>query len=126
MRTISTTLKRVLVPTAAAAALTVAVGCESNNNANTGGGVLRAGLPPQAQRQAEGTGQLTFTPDRSGQVYIYDTIQDRVVGRYQLRAGQRLAVDAADGRATVDGNEVKVGDLKPKSNYRIYFLPLGG
>jgi hypothetical protein len=64
---------------------------------------------------------MTYTSADQGRVFLYDVNQDRVVGRYELRRGQRLAVDAAAGRATVDGNEVLVGKLKGGSTYRIYF-----
>lgn len=65
---------------------------------------------------------MTYTSEEAGRVFLYDVSQDRVVGRYELRRGQRLAVDAAAGRATVDGNEVSVGELKGGGTYRIYFL----
>lgn len=84
--------------------------------------MLKAGLPPDAEHVSEGSGQLTFVPEEQGRVFLYDVNQDRVVGRYEMRRGQRLAVDAAAGRATLDGNEVSVGELKAGGTYRIYFL----
>lgn len=101
--------------------LLVTAGCQSSRRDGEGG-LLRAGLPPSAERVAEGGRQLTFTPEEHGQVYIYDLNQDRVVGRYALRRGQRLAVDAAAGRATLDGNEVAVGDVRSGGSFEIYFL----
>lgn len=101
--------------------LGVIAGCQSSGGGD-GGGMLRAGIPPEAQRVSEGSGQMTYTSEEPGRVFLYDVNQDRVVGRYELRRGQRLAVDAGAGRATVDGNEVLVGKLKGGGTYRIYFL----
>ena len=99
-------------------------GCQSNNaGEGSGTGILRAGLPPSAQVVAEGTAQLTYTPEEPGQIYLYDMNRDRVVGRFNMRAGQRLALDGATGRATIDGNEVRV--TPPRKNpgsYQIYYL----
>ena len=101
--------------------LLVVAGCQSSGGGD-GGGILKAGLPPDAQVVSEGSGQLTFVPEEAGRVFLYDVNADRVVGRYEMRRSQRLAVDAAAGRATLDGNEVAVGEIKPAGSYRIYFL----
>lgn len=102
--------------------LSVTAGCQSSGGGEGGGGMPKAGLPPSAERVAEGSGQLTYTAEEQGRVFLYDVNQDRVVGRYEMRRGQRLAVDAAAGRATLDGNEVSVGELKAGGSYRVYFI----
>ena len=84
---------------------------------------LRSGLPPQAERVTSGSGGGTFTPDAPGRVFVYDAREQRVVGRYQVRSGQRLAVDGRSGRATIDGNEVRAGDLDGGREYEVYFRP---
>jgi murein L,D-transpeptidase YcbB/YkuD len=99
------------------------VGCQSSGQRNSdGSGILRAGLPPSAQVVTEGSGQLTYTPEEAGQVYLYDVNQDRVIGRFQMRRGQRLAMDGVSGRATIDGNEVRIAETKKNGNYQVYFL----
>ena len=102
--------------------LFIAAACQSSGGGGDSGGILRAGIPPEAQQVSEGSGQLTYVPEETGRVFLYDVSQDRVVGRYEMRRGQRLAVDAAAGRATLDGNEVSVGELKGGASYRMYFL----
>ena len=101
--------------------MVAAAGCQSSRSGD--GGVLRAGIPPKAQRVQEGSGQLVYTPEQPGRVFLYDVNNDQVVERYQVRKGQRFAVDAAAGRATLEGNEVSVGKLKQGTTYRIFFLP---
>jgi len=99
------------------------LGCESSGQrSGDGSGILRAGLPPSAQVVTEGSGQLTYTPEEPGQIYLYDAKTDRVIGRFQMRRGQRLAMDGASGRATIDGNEVRVAETKKEGTYQIYFL----
>jgi hypothetical protein len=102
----------------------LAAGCQSSGRGDSGGtGILRAGLPPAATVVAEGQTQLTYTPEEPGQVYLYDMSQDRVIGRFHLRRGQRFAMDGVAGRATIDGNEVRIAETKKNGNYQVYFLP---
>ena len=98
-------------------------GCASGNRSGDGTGILRAGLPPSATVVAEGSTQLTYTPEEPGQVYLYDVNQDRVIGRFHMRRGQRFAMDGVAGRATIDGNEVRIGETKKNGKYQVYFLP---
>ena len=102
----------------------VTAGCSSDGR-GTGNGFLRAGLPPGAVEVKAGTDAIIYSPDERGRVFIYDVARDRVTGRYHMRPGQRLAVDATSGRATIDGNEVQVGELSGGSTYRVYFLRAG-
>ncbi len=99
------------------------VGCQSGGRSSGDApGILRAGLPPAATVVAEGSTQLTYTPEEPGQVFLYDSTQDRVMGRFHLRRGQRFAMDGVAGRATIDGNEVRIGETKKNGSYQVYFL----
>jgi hypothetical protein len=100
------------------------IGCNSSGSGDSSGtGILRAGLPPAAKMVAEGPTTLTYVPEEPGQVYLYDVKQDRVIGRFHLRRGQRFAMDGVAGRATIDGNEVRIGETKKEGTYQVYFLP---
>jgi hypothetical protein len=96
-------------------------GCHSHGG--SGRSVLRAGLPPKAQLVQEGSDQLVYEPNQAGRLFLYDTSNDKVVERYQVRMGQRFAVDAKAGRATLAGNEVSIGKLRGGNRYQVYFLP---
>lgn len=85
---------------------------------------LRAGVPPQAQEVAQGTGSISYIASENGQLYLYDANMNRVIGTYNLRPGQELIL-AETGRAAIDGNEVTVrGELRGSRSYIAYFLPL--
>jgi hypothetical protein len=96
-------------------------GCSSSGGGGTG--VLRTGIPPKAEKVQEGAGQLVYTPQQPGRLYLYDGSNEKIVEAFQVRPGQRFAVDAAAGRATLEGNEVSVGKLKKGDTYQIFFLP---
>lgn len=108
------------------AASALMVGCEASvgtAHSKNATGILRAGLPPSAKMVSEGTSQLTYTPEESGTVYLYDVTQDRKIGQFIVRRGQRLAMDGINGRATLDGNELRIGETKKNDSYQIYFQP---
>jgi hypothetical protein len=92
------------------ASLAFAPGCQSSGTSG-GTGVLRTGIPLRAEKVQEGAGQLVYTPEQSGRLYLYDANNESIVEAFQVRKGQRFAVDAAAGRATLEGNEVSVGKL---------------
>jgi hypothetical protein len=100
-------------------------GCSASGGAKSknGTGILRAGMPPSAKMVSEGTSQLTYTPEEHGTVFLYDVTQDRKIGQFTIRRGQRLAMDGINGRATLDGNELRIGETKKNDSYQIFFQP---
>jgi hypothetical protein len=102
--------------------LPLAPGCKSSGTGG-GTGVLRTGIPPRAEKVQEGGGQLVYTAEEPGRLYLYDANNEAIVEAFQVRRGQRFAVDAAVGRATLEGNEVSVGKLHKGSKYQLFFLP---
>jgi hypothetical protein len=101
-------------------------GCSASGGtakSKNGTGILKAGLPPAAKMVSEGTSQLTYTPEEHGTVFLYDVTQDLKLGQYTVRRGQRFAMDGINGRATLDGNEVRSSQTKKNDSYQIYFLP---
>jgi hypothetical protein len=103
------------------ASLSLAQGCRSSGDGG-GTGVLRTGIPPRAEKVQEGTGQLVYTAEEPGRLYLYDTNKEAIVEAFQVRRGQRFAVDSAVGRATLEGNEVSVGKLLKGNKYQLFFL----
>ena len=85
-------------------------------------GSLRAGIPPKAELVVDTGTELKYSPTVTGRVFLYDVSADKTVSRFSMRPGQTLIVDAGSGRATIDGNEVTVGEVKAGRNYKIYFL----
>jgi hypothetical protein len=113
--------------------MTLAPGCGSSGNGGDTGrgtghgtGVLRTGIPPRAEKVQEGTGRLVYTPSQPGRLYLYDANNEAIVEAFQVRTGQRFAVDSAAGRATLEGNEVAVGKLHKGDKYQLFFVPGAG
>jgi hypothetical protein len=103
--------------------LAVVTGCQSSGKSNGDGtGILRAGIPPAATVVAEGSTQLTYTPEEPGQIFLYNVTEDRVIGRFYMRRGQRFAMDGIAGRATIDGNEVRIAETKKNGSYQVFFI----
>jgi len=103
--------------------LAVVTGCQSSGKSNGDGtGILRAGIPPAATVVAEGSTQLTYTPEEPGQIFLYNVTEDRVIGRFYMRRGQRFAMDGISGRATIDGNEVRIAETKKNGSYQVFFI----
>lgn len=101
------------------AAMLLTNGCTGDG----GGGILEAGLPPQAIAVEEGQDQLVYVANQPGRLYLYDATDDDVVGVFNVRPGQRFAVDVRANRATLAGNEVSVAKLRSRHTYRIYLMP---
>ena len=105
---------------------TLLAGCKASvgsPSSKNGTGILRAGLPPSAKMVSEGPSQLTYTPEEPGTIYLYNVTQDRKLGQFQVRRGQRFAMDGVAGRATLDGNELRIAETKKNDTYQIYFQP---
>ena len=118
--------RRVIGLTVCVLSVAFFAGCEASvgtAKSKEGTGILLSGLPPTAKMVSEGTSQLTYTPEEHGTVFLYDVTQDRNIGQFTVRRGQRFAMDGLNGRATLDGNELRIGETKKNNSYRIYFLP---
>src|SRR5438552_11732861 len=80
------------------------------------------GIPTGAVQVDEGTDRLTYTPRRSGTVYVYDVDDDRLVYQGRVRDGDRLTIDPETNRLELNGRQVVDRDLKRKDRHRIYFF----
>lgn len=97
----------------------VAGGCASNAKAAAPTN-LRAGIPPAATLVTSGTAP-SFSSTEPGRIYVYDATDNVRLGIYSMRQGQQFVLDPKSGRATVEGNEVVIDDVKNGHVYQIYF-----
>ena len=98
------------------------VGCTGSGKPSSTN--LRAGIPPQAELVTSSQGGVAFKAPEAGRMYAYDATRNRSVGRFHLRKDQQFVLDARSGRATIDGNEVKLtNDVRSGSLYQVYFEP---
>ena len=119
------------VAVVAAGLLTVAVGCQPKPKADestmpqkmeTPSVNLRSGVPPEAAQVGQESESPTYKADKSGRLYVYDRTANQLVNSFQMREGQELIISGAEGRATLDSNEVAVNQIKPGRTYVLYFL----
>ena len=119
---------------ASAALLTVAVGCQNNKTADDEAMIdtqnpppmLRAGLPPEAVQVGQDSESPSYKAESNGRLYVYNRSENKLVNSFQMSKGQQMIVSGQAGRATLDGNEVAVGEIKPGRTYSLFFLDLGG
>jgi hypothetical protein len=84
----------------------------------------RAGdkVPLSATLVGEGRDEeLTYRASRDGTIYVYDAEDERVIGSAGIRDGQRFTIAPDRNRATINNDEVDVGKLSTRRNYRVYF-----
>ena len=80
-------------------------------------------IPREARKVADGNGQLSYTCQSDGRVYLYDMTNRLVVDNRTLRRGERYSVNPDRNRIDVNGKRVSDRDLKSEHNHHIYFLP---
>jgi DNA-binding beta-propeller fold protein YncE len=78
------------------------------------------GLPGGAALVAEGSGPLVFTASDKGTVYVRDAQADRLVFQSPVEKGQRVEVDPAGNRVTLEGRQVSAPPLRSNVSYQIY------
>jgi hypothetical protein len=87
----------------------------------------RYGLPDNAARVVEGKGQrLNFTPNRTGDYFVYYSKDRQIIKSGRLYDGDKLVVDPDKNRIYVEGKTVYDSDLKSDRTYRIYFSRADG
>jgi hypothetical protein len=82
-------------------------------------------IPGGAMLIKQGGPAFSVTTTDPGTLYLRDLPADRVVFETTVQKGQRLDVDAAANRVTLDGQAVKTQTLRPDGTYQV-FLKLGG
>src|SRR6476469_8387854 len=79
------------------------------------------GLPGGAVIVAEGSGPLVFTAMDKGTAFVRDVSADNVIYQSPVEKGQRIEVDPAGNRVTLDGRQVNTtGPLRSNGSYQIY------
>lgn len=80
------------------------------------------GVPGDAQLMGEGKNkEISFSPSRTGAVYVYDADERRLVARIPIRDGEKFVLSPGRERASVDGKAVEEGRFDTTANYRVYF-----
>jgi hypothetical protein len=79
------------------------------------------GLPGGATLMKEGGGPLTYTATDRGTLYLRDQPADHIVFETTVTPGQRLDVDPAANRVTLDGRAVDLRHaLRADGTYQVF------
>jgi hypothetical protein len=81
------------------------------------------GIPDNAMLIKQGGPSFSVTATDNGMLYLRDLPADRVVYETAVQKDQRLEVDAAANRVTLDGQPVKTQTLRPDGTYQVFLKP---
>lgn len=78
-------------------------------------------IPPSAVMVAEGDKTLSYTAPSSGRVYVFDTVDNRMVYAGDVVRGQAVSLDLETNKLTIDGRTVSEKSLQNGHRHRIFF-----
>lgn len=104
-----------VAPAAAVCLAAGVIGCSSEPRAEQ--------IPPGARLQMQGDQQLTYTAQRDGEIYVYDSDDRTLLYSGKIEKGQSLTVDPDDDKILVDNKLVLEKDIRAGNRHRIYFQP---
>ena len=118
------------VPLALGASLLIGLsGCESDGDEplayehRTIRGDARGDVPAGARLMKEGHEPLLFEAPQDGNLYVYNSSDERLVYSGAIRAGQNVNVDPDHDFVTVDGRKVVDMKMDDFDNHQILFAP---
>lgn len=80
------------------------------------------GVPSSAQLMGEGRNrEISFSPSKSGGIYIYSIEDRKLVARIPIRGGEKFVLSPGRGRAAVEGKTAADRVFDTKTTYRVYF-----
>ena len=82
-----------------------------------------ARVPKQAELVAQGRGELSHKARADGQIWLHDATAEKTLYSVPVRRGQRFTIAPSEDRASLDGKDVFEGDMQPRSEHKIYYLP---
>ena len=81
------------------------------------------GVPSDARLVREANGRdVQYKTPHDGKLYVYDVDSKRVIWSGYMRDGERFTLDAQNGRARLENQDITNRDLNPDHQYRLYFV----
>jgi hypothetical protein len=108
-------LRHFAAPVAALCIGVGVIGCSSEPKAEQ--------VPPGAQLLVQGDQHLSYTAQRSGEVFVYDADGRKLLYRGKVEKGQTITVDPDADKILVDGKLALEKDIHAGNRHRIYFQP---
>jgi hypothetical protein len=84
--------------------------------------VTNVGVPAGSVQVDESRGEMNYQADHTGEAYVYDATDDRLVYERPITQGDRLIVDPQANRITLNDSSTGNHKLDPNHVYRIYFF----
>ena len=82
-------------------------------------------IPAGAEEVEGGRGELRYSAQRDGRIWVYDAETDKMVYTGPVRDGDRVVVDPDKNQIVVGGETVSEQPLIRDHKYRIYFKRRG-
>src|SRR3954466_4730642 len=102
----------------------VFVGCATTEQEMRNPDAFPPDIPRSAVLVQTGGGRQMFHSVDAGRVYVFDADDSRVMFTTHIEPGQRLFVEPALDRGTIDGKVIYDKNLARKHTHRIYFDPV--
>ena len=99
---------------AATLLMLTAVGCAAGSPKG------RAGIPVEAERVAEGKGELVYNATHGGEAYVLDDSNNKIIWSGLLRDGDALAIEPAGNRVRIGPQTVAEPNLDKDHRYTVY------
>ena len=106
-------LRHFAAPVAALCIGAGVIGCSSEPTAEQ--------VPVNAQLLVQGDQELTYTAQRNGEIFVYDSSDKKLLYSGKIDKGQTIAIDPDEDRITVDNQLVLEKDINAGNRHRIYF-----
>lgn len=119
------TTRSTLALLAAAALLATQPGasCLSDGTADTSSsknGKLEERVPSRAEIVKEGRGELNYTAEADGTVWVQDVREEATLATHRIHRGEKVRVVPEDDRVFLEGERINAGDIKRDNVHRIY------
>ncbi len=78
-------------------------------------------VPPDGVKVAEGNSKLLYKTPSAGEIFIYESPDNRLVYRAPVRRGDTVELNARDNRIMVNGKTVIDSGINTGHTYRMFF-----
>ena len=106
-------LRHFAAPVAALCIGAGVIGCSSEPTAEQ--------VPVNAQLLVQGDQQLTYTAQRDGEIFVYDSNDKKLLYSGKIEKGQTITIDPDEDQILVNNRLVLEKDIHAGNRHRIYF-----
>jgi hypothetical protein len=82
-------------------------------------------VPSDGVKVAEGNAKLLYKAPEPGTIFVYESPDNRLIYRGEVRRGDTVELNAKDDRITIDGKTVMEKGIGNGHMYKMFFDPRG-